>query len=139
MGQMNAALRKNATSVNWLKEELREWAKWYSGSRTESENSGDGFSSTTVLGKAFDGHIQTPPSSCIPHGVEPPYDLRKICHAMINLMGDPRLGWYVMATRLFYLAGENIKFVQGECQCGRAAAYALVERGEDALRAFLRA
>ena len=136
---MNAALRKNQTAVNWLKEELREWARWYTGHRIESENSGDGYSSTTVLGQAYNGHIQTPPSSCIPHGVEPPYDLARICHAMINLMGDPRLGWYVQAARVFYLSGENIQAVKNEFKSGHRSSYALVERGEDAIRAFLRA
>jgi len=133
------ARQRNETSVNRLKEELREWAKWYAGKRSESESSGDGYSSTTVLGQAFDGHIKAPFSSCIPHGVEPPYDLARICHAMINLLGDPRLGWYVSATRTFYLAGENVQAVMKEKNCKRTTAYAMSERGEDAIRAFLRA
>lgn len=135
----SAANPRRETSVNWLREELREWAKWYLGRRNESESSGDGYSGTTTIGRAMSGHISHPPSSCIPHGVEPPADLQAICHAMINLLTDHRLGKYVFAMREFYLAGENVVVVMEIFQCGQTAAYALRERGEDAMRAFLRA
>lgn len=134
-----SARPKHITSANWLREELKEWAKWYTGHRTESEDSGDGYSSTTVLGRAVAGHIQAPMTSCIPHGVEPPRDLQRICHAMIRLLPDPHLGWYVSATRCFYLSGEDIAAVMAQYHCGRRNAFILRERGEDALRAFLRA
>lgn len=136
---MRASAARRQTSVNWLRELLKEWAQWYTGHRTESEDTGDGWSNTTILGEAVGGHIQCPPTSCIPHGVVPPAGLNEICHAMINLLPDPRLGWYVHACRVYYLRGESVQAVMQECQVGRRAAYDLRDRGEDALRAFLRA
>lgn len=140
MGSIMSARPKHITSANWLREELREWASWYAGHRTESENSGDGYSSTTVLGQAVSGHISgNPMGSCIPHGVEPPRSLQRICHAMIRLLPDAHLGKYVHVTRTFYLQGEDIAVVQHTYKCGRRAAFDMRDRGEDALRAFLRA
>jgi len=131
--------QRRETSVNWLREVLRDWASWYNG-RADAEQSGTGFSSSTVLGEAVSGRIHAPPTACIPHGVQPPRGLEKVCHAMIVLMGDERLGWYVAATRHFYLHDENIEAVMAEFGCtSKRAAWSLRERGEDALRAFLRA
>lgn len=135
-----SARPKHITSANWLREELREWASWYAGHRTESEYSGDGYSPTTILGQAVSGHIGgAPMGSCIPHGVVPPHSLQRICHAMIRLLPDAHLGKYVHVTRTFYLSGENIDAVRQRYGVGRRAAFDMRDRGEDALRAFLRA
>lgn len=132
--------QRRETSVNWLREELREWAQWDNAQRKESENSGGGFSSETVIYLAMNGAVSMPFGPSIPHGAIPPKNMERIVHAMRRLSGDPRLGWYVAATRHYYKNGEDIAKVMAEFGCtSKSAAYALRERGEDAIRAFLRA
>ncbi len=134
-----SAIRRE-TSVNWLRELLREWAKWYTGHRTESENIGWGFAAETVLSKAATGHISAPMSASIPPGVMPPHSLERICHAMVRLLPDERVGYYVNITRTWYLSGEDMELTRQEFG-GRSERTIrdCRERGEDALRAFLRA
>lgn len=134
-----AAKQRSETSVNWLREEVREWAAWYQGYRTESENIGWGFLSETTLAKAMNGHIAAPMSSSIPPGVVPPRNLERICHAMIRLLPDERVGYFVNVMRFWYLSGENMARTRKEFGGSERTIRDLRERGEDALRAFLRA
>lgn len=131
---------RRETSVNWLREELREWAAWYQGHRTESENIGWGFAAETTLSKAANGRISAPMSASIPAGVMPPRNLERICHAMVRLLPDERVGYYVNVMRTWYLSGEDMAVTRKEYG-GRSdrTIRDCRERGEDALRAFLRA
>ncbi len=138
--RLKPSREQQETAVNWLRELLRDWAKWKNGQLTESENMGWGYQAETPLSKAVSGQVSSPLGPSLPTGVIPPYAFHKVSHAMKVLRDDPRLGWYVSATRYFYLNGEDIDAVRAEFGCtSRSAAYALRERGEDAIRAFMRA
>lgn len=134
-----SAVRRE-TSVNWLREELREWASWYNGHRTESENIGWGFLSETTLSKHANGRISAPMSASIPPGVMPPRNLERICHAMVCLLPDEFVGYYVNIMRTWYLSGEDMEATRREF--GGRSERTIRDcrgRGEDVMRAFLRA
>lgn len=131
-----ASMAKRSTSVNWLREILKDWADWYLG-HAQSEVSGDGYSGSTPIWRARNAPSQSPPGSCIPIGVEPPPGLRQICHAMVRLMGDPELGQGIWVMREVYLYGVNN--AGPRLKLSQRNVYRLCEQGEVALRAFLRA
>ena len=134
--KLEADMPKRSTSVNWLREILKDWADWYLG-HAQSEMSGDGYSGTTAIWRARNAPSQSPPGSCVPIGVEPPPGLAKICHAMIRLMGDPELGQGVWVMRETYLYG--IENAGPRLNLSQSTVYRMREQGEVALRAFLRA
>lgn len=131
--------RGTSTALAALREDLREWALWHRGERGEAEQSGTGWGSTTVIGRAMAGHLHHPPGPSMPAGVVPPPGVSTVAHAMRELLASPDLAPYVAAMRTYYLADEDVRVVMREYGLRRRTADEARYRGEHAVLAFLRA
>lgn len=115
---------------------LKDWAQWYLGT-LDAEQSGEGWSKTTTLWRAVFSPVAGEFGSKIPNGVEPPRSLERICHAISRLGQDPEIGQCIHAVTAVYCYGVNEAAAMLGTNTKRV--YYLSERGELALRSFLRA
>ena len=116
---------------DWLPGLLKEWAIWY-------ENT-SGYSNSTTLWRAIMSPIQAGFSSTPPKGTEAPPALRKLITAMGDLLTDHDCGEDVAYTRAFYVLGIKNVMAHAETKISTAGVYQRVERGQSAIRGYMRA
>ena len=118
-------------SKDWLPGLMKEWALWW-----ESENA---YSDSTTIWRAIMAPTQSGFGPALPKGVEPPPDLRKLVLAMGDLLTDGSCGEDVAYTRAFYVLGIKNVMAHDETKISTASVYQRVERGQSAIRGYMRA